>query len=92
MAIQLPYTGVTTNETIPAPYTNGLAAIDLSLKEDKASKGIANGYAPLDGSAKVPVVNLTTNMSTMPISPTLPRAASTCARPTGTIMRHQSAR
>ena len=58
MAIQLPYTGVTTNETIPAPYTNGGAAIDLTLKEDKANKGIANGYAPLDATNKVPSANL----------------------------------
>lgn len=58
MAIQLPYTGVTTNETIPAPYTNGGGSIDLTLKEDKANKGVANGYAPLDVSSKVPTVNL----------------------------------
>ena len=58
MAIQLPYTGVTTTETIPAPYTNGNEAIDLTLKEDKANKGVANGYAPLDANAKVPVANL----------------------------------
>lgn len=30
----------------------------LSLKEDKASKGIANGYAPLDANAKVPSANI----------------------------------
>jgi hypothetical protein len=30
----------------------------LSSKEDKASKGAANGYAPLDANAKVPVANL----------------------------------
>ena len=59
MAIQLPYTGVTTNETIPAPYTNGNEAIDLTLKEDKANKGVANGYAPLDANAKIPTANLT---------------------------------
>ncbi len=58
MPIQLPYTGVTTTETIPAPYTNGNEAIDLTLKEDKANKGVANGYAPLDANAKVPVANL----------------------------------
>jgi hypothetical protein len=58
VAIQLPYTGVTTNETIPAPYTNGGASIDLTLKEDKANKGTANGYAPLDATSKVPSANL----------------------------------
>jgi hypothetical protein len=30
----------------------------LSAKEDKANKGVANGYAPLDVNAKVPVANL----------------------------------
>jgi len=30
----------------------------LSAKEDKANKGVANGYAPLDANAKVPVANL----------------------------------
>jgi len=30
----------------------------LSSKEDKANKGTANGYAPLDANAKVPVANL----------------------------------
>ena len=65
MAIQLPYTGVTTTETIPAPYTNGLAAIDLNLKEDKANKGIANGYAPLDGGALLPTVNLPSHTHTI---------------------------
>jgi hypothetical protein len=30
----------------------------LSAKEDKASKGVANGYAPLDATAKVPSANL----------------------------------
>ena len=63
MAIQLPYTGVTTNETIPAPYTNGGAPIDLTLKEDKANKGIASGYAPLDATSKVPLGNLPTNLA-----------------------------
>lgn len=73
MAIQLPYTGVTTSETMPAPYLGAATiqlpytsltqtpfntAIDLTLKEDKANKGIANGYAPLDGTSKVPSANL----------------------------------
>lgn len=30
----------------------------LALKEDKANKNAANGYAPLDANAKVPVANL----------------------------------
>jgi len=30
----------------------------LSAKEDKANKGVANGYAPLDANAKVSVANL----------------------------------
>jgi hypothetical protein len=30
----------------------------LNLKEDKANKGIANGYASLDGSSKVPAIQL----------------------------------
>ena len=58
MAIQLPYTGGTTDETLPTPYTNGGGPIDFTLKEDKANKGVANGYAPLDANSKVPVANL----------------------------------
>ena len=58
MAIQLPYTGGTTDETLPTPYTNGGGSIDLTLKEDKANKGVANGYAPLDANSKVPTANL----------------------------------
>lgn len=58
MAIQLPYTGGTTDETLPTPYTSGGGPIDLTLKEDKANKGVANGYAPLDANSKVPVANL----------------------------------
>jgi len=30
----------------------------LNLKEDKANKGAANGYAPLDAGSKVPIANL----------------------------------
>jgi hypothetical protein len=63
--IQLPYTGVTTNETIPAPYTNGGGSIDLTLKEDKANKGVANGYAPLDGNALLPTANLPAHTHTI---------------------------
>ena len=75
MAIQLPYTGVTTSETVPTPYvgtekiqlpytalvqTPFSTTIDPSTKEDKANKGIANGYAPLDATSKVPSGNLPT--------------------------------
>jgi hypothetical protein len=58
VAIQLPYTGGTTDETLPTPYTNGGGIINLTLKEDKANKGVANGYAPLDANSKVPTANL----------------------------------
>ena len=78
MAIQLPYTGVTTNETIPAPYTNGGELVDLSQKEDKPNKGVANGYAPLDASAKVPAAYL-------------PDTASLDAEVDGKITTHNSA-
>lgn len=78
MPIQLPYTGVTTDETIPAPYTNGGGSIDLTLKEDKANKGVANGYAPLDANAKVPTANL-------------PDQASLDAEVDGKITTHNSA-
>ena len=64
MAIQLPYTGVTTNETIQAPFTSGSTVVDLSLKEDKPNKGVANGYAPLDASAKVPAAYLPDTVAT----------------------------
>ena len=77
MAIQLPYTGVTTSETMPAPYLGAAtiqlpytstaqtpfsigSTIDISTKEDKANKGVANGYAPLDATSKVPSGNLPT--------------------------------
>lgn len=77
VAIQLPYTGVTTSETMPAPYLGAAtiqlpytstaqtpfsigSTIDISTKEDKANKGIANGYAPLDATSKVPSGNLPT--------------------------------
>lgn len=39
-------------------------APSLPLKEDKANKGIAFGYAPLDVNAKVPLANLPTIVST----------------------------
>ena len=78
MAIQLPYTGVTTNETVPTPYTSGGTPINLNAKEDKANKGVANGYAPLDANATVPVANL-------------PDQASLDAEVDGKITTHNSA-
>ena len=78
MAIQLPYTGVTTNETIQSPFTSGSTVVDLSLKEDKPNKGVANGYAPLDANAKVPAANL-------------PDTASLDAEVDGKITTHNSA-
>lgn len=65
MPIQLPYTGVTTTETIPAPFTSGGVAIDVTLKEDKAKKGVANGYAPLDGNILLPTANLPSHTHTI---------------------------
>jgi len=81
VAIQLPYTGVTTSETVPTPYLGSekiqlpytalaqaafISAIDPSTKEDKANKGIANGYAPLDATSKVPSANLPASASILP--------------------------
>lgn len=42
---------------IPIDSVEGLTAA-LFGKEDKVSKGVANGYAPLNGSAQVPLSNL----------------------------------
>lgn len=42
----------------PAAQLPDDGAALLSAKEDKAAKGVANGYAPLDASAKVPIENL----------------------------------
>lgn len=38
---------------VPSSVTSALAS-----KEDKANKGQPNGYAPLDGTGKVPLANL----------------------------------
>jgi len=43
------------NDTYAVP---SLPVENISNKEDKANKGIANGYAPLDGTGKVPEGNL----------------------------------
>ncbi len=40
---------------LPVPSTVTSA---LALKEDVANKGQPNGYAPLDGTGKVPLANL----------------------------------
>ena len=51
------------NTTVPANIDDNYAVPSLPIesisnKEDKANKGIANGYAPLDGAGKVPEANL----------------------------------
>jgi hypothetical protein len=43
---------------LTAEDVGALSAADLDAKEDKIEKGAADGYAPLDGDAKVPVANL----------------------------------
>jgi len=43
------------NDTYAVP---SLPIENISNKEDKANKGVANGYAPLDGTGKVPEANL----------------------------------
>ena len=43
------------NDTYAVP---SLPVENISNKEDKANKGIANGYAPLDANSKVPSANL----------------------------------
>ena len=42
----------------PAAQLPDDGAALLSAKEDKANKGVANGYAPLDATSKVPSANL----------------------------------
>ena len=48
---------IATGGNYTAPYALATAASDNS-KEDKANKGIADGYAPLNGTSKVPYANL----------------------------------
>jgi hypothetical protein len=43
------------NDTYAVP---SLPVESISDKEDKAKKGVANGYAPLDATSKVPTANL----------------------------------
>jgi len=57
-----PYLGdqpapIATGGNYTAPYALATTASDPA-KEDKANKGIANGYAPLDATSKVPSGNL----------------------------------
>ena len=54
--LSLKFNGESGSGSIP-PDNNNLEYL-LSLKEDKANKGIANGYSPLDSNAKVPAINL----------------------------------
>lgn len=68
---QLPY--IDPNAQLPNDAVDLLAS-----KEDKAAKGVANGYAPLDSNAKVPVANL-------------PDQASLDAEVDGKISTHNSA-
>jgi len=48
---------ITDGVTTTAPSQNAVADA-LALKENTANKGIANGYASLDGSGKVPSTQL----------------------------------
>lgn len=50
--------------TSPIDLDSVPTAADLLLKEDKANKGVANGYAPLDATGKIPVANLPPGMGT----------------------------
>jgi hypothetical protein len=54
-----------TDGTIKAGALSGKANVsDLAAKEDKANKGAASGYAPLDGSSLLPLANLPHHAST----------------------------
>ena len=46
--------------TVPIDLDTVPDSEDFALKEDKSNKGVANGYAPLDSSGKVPTDNLPT--------------------------------
>jgi hypothetical protein len=47
----------------------------LNLKEDKANKAVANGYAPLDATNKVPAIHLPASASAVAIADTPPAGA-----------------
>lgn len=49
---------------INKPVSNAQSTA-LGLKEDKANKGAASGYAPLDSGSRVPVANLPTTLPTL---------------------------
>ena len=53
---------IATGGNYTAPYALATTASDSS-KEDKFNKGVANGYAPLDATSKVPLGNLPTNLA-----------------------------
>ena len=55
--------GATLNTSVPSNINDAYAVPSLPVesisdKEDKAKKGVANGYAPLDATSKVPSANL----------------------------------
>ena len=75
---QIPFLGVETSAN-DTPFLGSQAdTLNLDGVELKIRKGIANGYAPLDGNAKVPVANL-------------PDTASLDAEVDGKITTHNSA-
>lgn len=55
----------------------------LALKQDSSARGVANGYAPLDGTGKVPSANLPTASAATPVnlSDVAPAALSVSASP-----------
>ncbi len=48
---------LTSPTDVKAPSVN-VVVLGLSLKEDKAKRGVANGYAPLDASSLIPATHL----------------------------------
>ena len=52
---ELPYLDESTPSVPPIPFS---ASLNINDFEVRAQKGSANGYAPLDANAKVPVANL----------------------------------
>lgn len=89
----LPQSKITNLTTdLAAKADSSATTTALADKEDKSARGAANGYAPLDGSSKVPVANLPistapadastttkglTRLSTAPTDPTTPIAIAT---------------
>jgi Phage tail repeat like len=80
-SLNLPYLGNAVSQPLnppflgdqPAPIATGgnysapyaLSSASDSAKEDKANKGIANGYAPLDGTTLLPTANLPSHTHTI---------------------------